>query len=251
MRDVSFSYANTPFIEHLSLEIPHARVTSIIGPNGCGKSTLSRLFCGSLSPQRGAVLLAGASVSHMIPNERARKISLLPQGVRAPAMSVEMLVACGRYPYRAHSIRMSAQDHEHVNEAMDLAGISHFRDTDVRFLSGGERQRAFIAMTLAQDTEIIILDEPTTYLDARACHDILQLVNALNVTSGKTIVTIIHDIDLALRYSDQVFVMEEGSITCSSPTKDDNLFEAIEHAFSVSVHKNQVGGKDAYTLFPL
>ena len=251
VHNLSYSYTKEPFIVDLSLEISHGRITSIVGPNGCGKSTILKVMDGILQPHAGEVRIDGRSSHEMKGKERARHLALLSQGARPPAMSVEDLVACGRYPYhgrmRSH---LDEEDKRHVEEAMVLTGIERFRRHDVRRLSGGERQRAFIAMTLAQDTNIIALDEPTTYLDVRACHDIMQLVMELNSTSGKTIIMVIHDLDLALRYSDQMIVMERGTCIYRDSVKAVLASGAIEQAFHVEVCPFPSKERTAYTLFP-
>ena len=170
----------------------HGAVTSIVGPNGCGKSTMVKLVDGLLRPQAGEVRVGGVPTLSLKAKARARRVAVLAQASRPPAMTVEALVACGRYPYQAHQGKLSREDREHVERALELAGIARFRTQELRRLSGGERQRAFIAMTLAQDTDLIVLDEPTTYLDIRACHETMELIRRLNEEAGKTIVMVIH-----------------------------------------------------------
>ena len=221
IQGVSFSYGKMPFIEDLSASFAAGAVTSIVGPNGCGKSTLVKLIDGLYRPQAGRVLIGGRPTLAMRGKERARKVAVLAQA-----------------------------DKEHVESALALAGVERFRNHDLRHLSGGERQRAFIAMTLAQDTGIIVLDEPTTYLDIRACHETMQLVRRLNAEMGKTIIMVIHDLDLALRYSDNLMVMERG--ICSHAGTVDEVLEsgAIEHAFGVSIHAVGSSFGRSYSLFP-
>ena len=165
-------------------------------------------------------------------------------------MTVEALVACGRYPYQAHQGKLSREDREHVERALELAGIARFRTQELRRLSGGERQRAFIAMTLAQDTDLIVLDEPTTYLDIRACHETMELIRRLNEEAGKTIVMVIHDLDLALRYSDRLLVMERGRAAAAGTVEEVLATGAIERAFGVSIRPHEAAEGRAYTLFP-
>lgn len=250
LENVSFSYGKAPFIEGLSASFPHGAVTSIVGPNGCGKSTMVKLVDGLLRPNAGEVLVDGAPTLSMKAKERARKVAVLAQASRPPAMTVEQLVACGRYPYQARQGRLGREDREQVERALELTGIERFRDHELRRLSGGERQRAFIAMTLAQDTATIVLDEPTTYLDIRACHDTMQLARHLNERHGKTIVMVIHDLDLALRYSDRLLVMERGRAACAGSVEEVLAAHAIERAFDVSIQPHEAAGGRAYTLFP-
>lgn len=250
IQDVSFSYGKTPFIENLSASFRAGAVTSIVGPNGCGKSTIVKLIDGLHRPHAGSVLVGGMPTLAMGGKERARKVAVLAQASRPPAMTVESLVACGRYPYQRREGRLCEEDKRFVGEAMERAGVTRFRNHDLRRLSGGERQRAFIAMTLAQDTDIIVLDEPTTYLDIKACHETMQLVRRLNVEAGKTIVMVIHDLDLALRYSDDLMVMEHG--ICSYAGSVDDVLEsgAIEHAFEVNIRVVDSRQGRSYSLFP-
>lgn len=250
LRGVSFSYGKEPFIERLSASFPHGAVTSVVGPNGCGKSTLVKLVDGLLRPRVGEVFVDGVPTLSMKAKERARRVAVLAQASRPPAMTVEALVACGRYPYQSHQGRLSREDREHVEHALELAGIARFRDHELRRLSGGERQRAFIAMTLAQDTDLIVLDEPTTYLDIRACHETMELVRTLNRDHNKTIVMVIHDLDLALRYSDRLLVMERGRAACAGTVDEVLAAHAIEHAFGVTIQSHETSEGRAYTLFP-
>jgi iron complex transport system ATP-binding protein len=251
--DISFSYGKSSFIAGFNLQIPAGRVTGIIGPNGCGKSTLIKLADGLLVPQQGEILIEGEPTLGFKGRERARRLAVLTQAGRTPAMTVENLVACGRYPHQDHRGSLNDAEKVLVAEAMRRCGVEQFRGYDIRFLSGGERQRAFIAMTLVQDTGIIALDEPTTYLDAHACHEIMQLVRELNERDGKTIIMVIHDLDLALRYSDHLAVMGKGRLLSEGTVAEVLTAQAIEQAFQVRVQCNQPSdeGNDAsYSLFP-
>ena len=250
LREVSFSYGKEPFIGGLSAMFSHGAVTSIVGPNGCGKSTMVKLVNGLLRQQAGEVRVGGVPTLSLKAKARARRVAVLAQASRPPAMTVEALVACGRYPYQAHQGKLSREDREHVERALELAGIARFRTQELRRLSGGERQRAFIAMTLAQDTDLIVLDEPTTYLDIRACHETMELIRRLNEEAGKTIVMVIHDLDLALRYSDRLLVMERGRAAAAGTVEEVLATGAIERAFGVSIRPHEAAEGRAYTLFP-
>lgn len=251
LRGVDFSYDRSrSFIEDVSLGFERGAVTSIVGPNGCGKSTLLKVACGVVRPFKGEVLLDGRNVRSYAARERARRLALLAQGPRPPAMTVESLVACGRFPHSSSRGRLSCADREAVERAMELADVARLRSRDLRMLSGGQRQRAFVAMTLAQDTDIVVLDEPTTYLDIGACHEVMGLVRRLNEDCGKTVVLVIHDLDLALRYSDRVAVMNAGSVVAAGPVDEIYASQTIDDAFGVDLHRCDVCGGDAYIALP-
>jgi len=249
--DVSYSYSKKPFIEHFNLGVESGLVTSIVGPNGCGKSTLLKIVDGLLRPSTGEVLIEGRPCQSMGSKERARHVALLPQGSRPPTMTVEGVVSCGRYPYQTGlGSRSGAEDKAYIEAAMEATGVDQFRHQDVRYLSGGERQRVFIAMILAQNTEIIVMDEPTTYLDMHACHDIMRLVRDLNAVSSKTIVMVNHDIDLALRYSDRIAVMDKGCLLYTGDVPEVLASGTLEEAFHVEICPFPSDTRTGYTIFP-
>lgn len=250
---VSFSYKpGVPLMENLSAAIPSGAVTSIIGPNGCGKSTLVKLAAGLLRLVSGRVEVAGRDTGALSARERARLLAVLAQTSRIPPMTVEALVGCGRHPYMGWGGRLGPADRAAVEAAMERAGVARFRDLDVHQLSGGERQRAHLARTLAQDTDLIVLDEPTTYLDISACHDLMVLVRDLNRREGKTVAMVIHDLDLALRYSDYLVVMQKGRVLAQGPTEEVLASGAVGDAFQMDIcpHDRPRSDERGYVLYP-
>ena len=210
---LSLGYEGANIISNLSLEIPNAQVTSIIGPNGCGKSTLLRGLGRLLAPRGGEVFLDGAPLRQHSTRHIATRISLLPQTPTAPSgLTVADLVSRGRHPRQKWYQQFSASDESVVEAALAATDILELADTPLDDLSGGQRQRAWISMTLAQETGILLLDEPTTYLDLAHQVDVLELVRRLNREHRRTVVMVLHDISLAARYSDHIIAMKDGAV---------------------------------------
>lgn len=241
-RNVSTGYDKADVIHNISFTVPEASVTAFVGPNGCGKTTLLRAAAGQLPLHSGEIILEGKQVGDYERRELARTAAFMPQMRYVPAISVAALVAHGRFPYLGFSRRMRAEDKEAVWRALEATGTSDWAQRDLRELSGGERQRVYIAMAIAQDTKLVFLDEPTTYLDPGRQFELLELITSLT-SSGKTVVMVLHDLAHALRYSSQIAVMDKGRlIKCAAP---DEIYESgeIERVFSVRVHKS---GADYY-----
>ncbi|RSD28346.1 ABC transporter ATP-binding protein [Mesobacillus subterraneus] len=210
---LTLSYGDSIIIKELDIQIPKGEITVFIGGNGCGKSTLLRSIARLLKPQSGAILLDGEAISKLSTKDVARKMAILPQSPTAPeGLTVLQLVKQGRYPYQTWLKQWSAEDEEKVANALKATGIEHLKDRTVDSLSGGQRQRAWIAMTLAQDTDIILLDEPTTYLDMTHQIEILDLLYELNETEGRTIVMVLHDLNLACRYAHNIVAIKDQKI---------------------------------------
>jgi iron complex transport system ATP-binding protein len=220
-RGITVGYGGEPVVHDLTVEIPDGQVTTIVGPNGCGKSTLLRTLARLLPPSSGQVVLDGAPITSMATRDIATRLSLLPQSPIAPeGLLVRDLVGRGRHPHQRWFAQWSRQDEEVVEAALAMTDTSDLRDRPLDQLSGGQRQRAWIAMTLAQDTDLMLLDEPTTYLDLAHQVEVLELVCRLNRERARTVAMVLHDLNLAARYSDLVVVMHEGRIvTQGSPTE--------------------------------
>jgi iron complex transport system ATP-binding protein len=210
---VTVGYGGEPVLRDLSLDVPAGRVTSIVGPNGCGKSTLLRTLARLLSPTSGRVLLDGEPVTRLATRQVAQRLALLPQSPTAPeGLLVGDLVLRGRHPHQRWFRQWSRSDENVVAAAMAWTDTLQLKDRSLDELSGGQRQRAWIAMTLAQDTDLLLLDEPTTFLDLAHQVEVLDLVVRLNRERGRTVVMVLHDLNLAARYSDVVVVMNRGTI---------------------------------------
>ncbi|MEF3313061.1 ABC transporter ATP-binding protein [Paenibacillus sp. GYB004] len=231
---LTLSYGEQPIIENLDLTIPKGQITVLIGGNGSGKSTLLRSMARLLKPDSGAVLLDGANISSMSTKEVARQLSILPQGPSAPeGLTVLQLVKQGRYPYQSWLKTWSEEDERMVRRALKATGTEELAERAVDSLSGGQRQRAWIAMTLAQGTRTILLDEPTTYLDLTHQIEVLDLLFELNELENRTIVMVLHDINLACRYAHHIVAVKDKTVyACGKPEEivDEQL---IRHVFEM------------------
>ncbi|HYJ12943.1 MAG TPA: ABC transporter ATP-binding protein, partial [Thermomicrobiales bacterium] len=231
---ISLAYGDTTIVDSLSLTIPDGQVTTIIGPNGCGKSTLLKSLARLLKPTRGAVLLDGQVIHHYPTREVAKRLGLLSQqAVVIPGITVADLVRRGRYPHQAFMQTPSKADEEAVNHALDLTGMQDLRDRPVDQLSGGQRQRAWIAMAIAQDTPLLLLDEPTTFLDISHQLEVVDLVQKLNREDGRTVVMVLHDINEAARASDYLVAMRDGAIIHEGTTHEVIRPEVLRDVYGV------------------
>ncbi|MEV6126541.1 ABC transporter ATP-binding protein [Streptomyces violaceusniger] len=230
---VSVGYGGRAVIEDLDVTIPPGVITTIIGPNGCGKSTLLRTLTRLLKPAAGAVVLDGEDIAGLRTRDVAKKLGLLPQAPVAPeGLTVADLVAKGRHPHQSWLRQWSSDDAGVVERALAMTGVSELADRPVDSLSGGQRQRVWISMTLAQGTDLLLLDEPTTYLDLAHAIDVLDLVDDLH-ESGRTVVMVLHDLNLATRYSDNLIVMRSGSILAQGHPRDVITAELLDEAFGL------------------
>ncbi|MEI3843879.1 MULTISPECIES: ABC transporter ATP-binding protein [Microbacterium] len=213
---VALGYADKLVCTDVSVAVPDGAFTVIVGPNACGKSTLLKSLTRLLPPSRGSVLLDGRSL-HELPTKRvAREVGLLPQGPIAPdGIRVVDLVTRGRYPHQRLFAPWTPEDESAVGDAMDATGIWHLSGRLVDELSGGQRQRVWMAVALAQQTPILLLDEPTTYLDLSHQIELLELCRALNRRQGNTLVAVLHDLNQAARYADHIIAMKDGAVTAT------------------------------------
>lgn len=233
-QNLTLGYGDRIIVDGLDLEIPTGVITTVIGPNGCGKSTLLRALGRLLKPKGGSVILDGKAISSMKTKEVARVLGMLPQTPVAPeGLTVADLVSRGRHPHQSWIRQWSADDEGEVAEALELTGVSDLADRPVDQLSGGQRQRAWISMALAQGTDILLLDEPTTYLDLAHSMEVLDLVDQLHEEMGRTVVMVLHDLNLAVRYSDHLIVMRDGAVVASGVPKDIISAELLLEVFGL------------------
>ncbi|ABG99015.1 Fe(3+) enterobactin transport ATP-binding protein [Rhodococcus jostii RHA1] len=232
--NLSLGYGDRVIVDNLDLEVRTGVITTVIGPNGCGKSTLLRALGRLLKPRNGSVLLDGKAIGSMRTKDVARTLGMLPQAPLAPeGLTVADLVARGRHPHQSWLRQWSSDDEGEVAEALALTGVSDLADRPVDQLSGGQRQRAWISMALAQGTDILLLDEPTTYLDLAHSIEVLDLVDRMHEELGRTVVMVLHDLNLAIRYSDQLIVMRDGTIVAAGAPKDIISTELLLEVFGL------------------
>ncbi|WP_376783821.1 ABC transporter ATP-binding protein [Corynebacterium stationis] len=234
VKDLSVGYGERTVLDTLNVDIKRGAVTSIVGPNGCGKSTLLRTMSRLLNPAKGEIVLDGKSI-HDIPTRKlATQLGLLPQTPIAPdGIVVADLVGRGRTPHQGILGRWSQQDYDIVAEALETTGISDLAERSIDELSGGQRQRVWIAMALAQRTETLLLDEPTTYLDVKHQLDVLDLLTELNRDRGTTIVMVLHDLNLAARYSDELVAVSGGKVFAHGHPREVITKENVKSVFGI------------------
>jgi iron complex transport system ATP-binding protein len=234
-KDLSLGYDDRAVVANLDIEILDGRVTAIVGANACGKSTLLRGLARLLRPRDGAVYLDGKGLGELSTRAVARVLGLLPQTPVAPdGITVADLVSRGRYPHQGWFRQWTDRDHDAVARALEATGTADLVGRPLRQLSGGQRQRVWVAMALAQDTDLLLLDEPTTYLDITHQVELLRLLRELNARSGKTIVVVLHDLNLACRFCDHIIAMAEGAIVAEGAPTDIVTAELVEKVFGLA-----------------
>jgi len=232
--NVTLGYGDRVIVEGLDVEIPTGVITTVIGPNGCGKSTMLRALGRLLKPRGGKVLLDGKAIGSMRTKDVARTLGMLPQAPLAPeGLTVADLVARGRHPHQSWIRQWSSDDEGEVARALALTGVADLADRPVDQLSGGQRQRAWISMALAQGTDILLLDEPTTYLDLSHSIEVLDLVDRMHEEMGRTVIMVLHDLNLAVRYSDHLIVMSQGRIVAQGKPQDVISAELLDEVFGL------------------
>ncbi|WP_066296404.1 ABC transporter ATP-binding protein [Bacillus sp. FJAT-29937] len=231
--DLSIGYEERLIVKELSVKIPDRKITTIIGPNGCGKSTLLKAITRIISHQSGSVILDGGNISKENTKQLAKKMAILPQTPEsASGLTVGELVSYGRFPYQKGFGRLTPKDYEVIDWALEVTGTFDFKFRPVDSLSGGQRQRVWIAMALAQETEIIFLDEPTTYLDMAHQLEVLELLQKLNHEQERTIVMVLHDLNQAARFADFIIALKDGEIVKAGDCEeviDPSVLEQVFH----------------------
>ncbi|MCG8499254.1 MAG: ABC transporter ATP-binding protein [Firmicutes bacterium] len=232
--NLTLGYDDMMIIDELDLKIPTGEITVFVGANGCGKSTLLRSLARLLKPKSGQVLLGGNGVDTLSTKEVAKQLAILPQGPIAPeGLTVLQLVKQGRYPHQSWLKQWSREDEKVVNQVLEATKMKDLADRNVNSLSGGQRQRAWIAMSLAQKTDIILLDEPTTYLDLAHQIEILDLLFELNEAEGRTVVMVLHDLNLACRYAHNIVAIQDKKIYAQGRPEDIVTSEMVRDVFKL------------------
>jgi iron complex transport system ATP-binding protein len=237
VKNISISYGKKEVIKGLSLEFPKGKIVTIVGQNGCGKSSLLRTFSKGVRQVDGKIIFENKDIQSFKARELAKKIAILPQiHLAPPDISVKTLVSYGRYPYMKFGKSLTKSDKAIVEKVMKETGIQHLSNQMVSTLSGGERQRVWIAMTICQEPEILVLDEPTTYLDISYQVEVLELVRKLNENSGITIIMVLHDLNLAARYSDYLYVLKKGELYSQGTPKQVINDALLKEVFRIEAH---------------
>ena len=237
IRDLTAGYPGNPVLSDIRLTIPEGKVTVIVGPNGCGKSTLLKALTGILTPA-GSVRLDGQELLGLPPRELARKIAYLPQNRPVPEITAERLVLHGRFPYLSYPRRYRKEDYAIARKAMERMGVGALGDRSLGSLSGGQRQKVYIAMALAQDTPVVLLDEPNTFLDISHQLQLMHQARTL-AREGKTVVLVLHDLAMALENADALVVLSRGKVACQGDAETVFTSRCLDQVFGVEVKRTQ------------
>lgn len=243
VKELSFSYGKNAILKNISLEIPTGKITTILGANGCGKSTLFSLMTKNLVPNAGAIYLQKKNINGMSLRDFARKVSIVHQyNTAGNDITVEQLIAMGRIPYQKFFHSKSEEDEQLLEWAISVTNLQNFRNREIGTLSGGQRQRVWIAMALAQNTKLLFLDEPTTYLDIRYQLEILELVKRLNTEFGITIIMVLHEINQAIHFSDRIIGLKDGYVALEGDPEEVITSETLLELYGVNLGVTLVQG---------
>ncbi|WP_078548429.1 ABC transporter ATP-binding protein [Litchfieldia alkalitelluris] len=247
-KDLNVSYDDRLIVKDLSIDIPDMKITTIIGSNGCGKSTLLKAMTRIISHQSGSIILDGENIAKENTKQLAKKMAILPQNPESTSgLTVGELVSYGRFPYQKGFGRLTRKDLEVIDWALEVTGTAFFKYHPVDALSGGQRQRVWIAMALAQETEMIFLDEPTTYLDMAHQLEILELLQNLNHKQQTTIVMVLHDLNHAARFADHIIALKYGQIVKAGNAEEVITNDVLKEVFQIDA---QIG-RDPRTQKPM
>lgn len=234
VENLSIAYEERLIVKELDIKIPKGKITTIIGANGCGKSTLLKAIGSILKPMGGTIYLNGEDIHKLTTKEIAKKMAILPQSPQAPSgLTVGELVSYGRFPHQKGFGKLKREDKEIIQWALEVTKILEFETTVVDKLSGGQRRRVWIAMALAQGTDLILLDEPTTYLDLSYQLEVLELLYNLNRNQNKTIVMVLHDLNLASRFADYMIAIRSGEIISDGSPETVMTPEILKEVFNI------------------
>ncbi|WFA09287.1 ABC transporter ATP-binding protein [Tissierella sp. Yu-01] len=248
VKNLSVAYEDNVIIDQMNLSIPKGKINIIIGSNGCGKSTLLKSIARIIEPRSGEIFINNKDIQTQKEKFLATQIAFLPQGPICPSgMTVKELVAYGRFPHQKMIGGLKSHDKEIINWAIEETGLKEFKDREIESLSGGQRQRAWIAMTLAQETDVIMLDEPTTYLDMSYQLEVLQLLEKLNKEKGITIVMVLHELNNACRFASNIIGLKDGKIVCQGLPKDAITEDNLREIYGIDV-KLQLSENNEYPI---
>jgi len=248
LKEIFAGYLGKTVVKNVSLDFVPGQVTVLLGPNGSGKSTLLKAALGLIDTSAGAILYDGVDMKHLKRKEIARKAAFLTQSRNTPAIQAFRMVLHGRFPYLSYPRQYSKRDYEIAREAMETTGCLAYENRNMSELSGGQRQSVYLAMTLAQDTKTIFMDEPTTYLDVKHQLQMMQMARTL-ADAGKAVVLVLHDLVMALRYADRIAVLSDGELKCCDVPEVVYGSGVLEQVFGVEVHAVETAhGRQYYVI---